>query len=554
MSKFYAFINGSNSGEVTLTSQKPLGKGATAAVYSGKFAGRPVAVKLYNDRSHINVEKLTAMIGSPPTLDSDSNTAEISSWAWPEALLKNDVDFCGYIMQLVDVEHSFPLDYYYDRTLFNKLGSPDEAALSFKLEIAQNLCRVVRDLHDRGHYFIDVKPQNIRVYRGTHQLTVLDCDGFSISAPNGKRFPAALISTDYICPEAFKANSSPKTLGEEQDNYALAVIIFQLLNWGTHPFQGIGFGNTQLPATNDEKAAKGFYPHGLSPHPSISPRPTSVHDCWPKDLRIMFDRAFGTDGTRRPTAREWMLLLEILGSSKLKRCALKPNDVNHIHFDGEPCGACKVASVPAPQVVSSVQTATNSPARATQPTTLSTPSGADGSRIPVIVLVSVIALGFIVLVLGSFTQSEGRVSNLPSVPAAAQDLATSGLPVPEADMPPSGAQTPPTEIEAQPMTFVAAAIADSRRGGFAYGGSDEGQTKSVALESCRESAPDPSTCRIILSIQEKCISWATDPETGAIGVAGGGSRKSASQRALRACAKEGGLSCEVPKNDSQCAQ
>ena len=56
----------------------------------------------------------------------------------------------------------------------------------------------------------------------------------------------------------------------EQDLFALAVVIFQLLNFGIHPFSGL-ISSGDSATTTDEKVSKGYYPYGAKSHPSIKP-------------------------------------------------------------------------------------------------------------------------------------------------------------------------------------------------------------------------------------------------------------------------------------------
>lgn len=66
-------------------------------------------------------------------------------------------------------------------------------------------------------------------------------------------------------------------LGAFVGSYALAVILFQLLNRGTHPFQGIITDPDITCSTNDEKAALGLYSYGTIRNFQIKPRPQSTH-------------------------------------------------------------------------------------------------------------------------------------------------------------------------------------------------------------------------------------------------------------------------------------
>ncbi len=332
---------------ITINESDKLGSGATATVYKAKYRGKSVAAKIYDNAGQVNASKLAAMLENPPgSIFRQINGRDYPQLAWPQYMLNDSGSAAGYLMPMVNVTQSFSLDHYYDRTLFRRLRSRNEGALSFKLEIARNLTNLVADLHRHGHHFIDVKPQNIRVFRRTHYVVLLDCDGFSISG-RSERYPAELISTDYISPEATKMKMCPADMGEPQDCYALAVLLFQLLNGGTHPYQGILKWPRKTANTNDEKAAAGLYPHGIKENALILPRPQSVHRLWDDETRRLFDRAFIRSSSKvRPTAKQWANHFNTLIKNKaLTDCAEVPKDVDHIRFRGKDCPACYRAAL-----------------------------------------------------------------------------------------------------------------------------------------------------------------------------------------------------------------
>ena len=341
------------SSEAQIDTRTKLGRGATATIYSIRHNDKTWAAKIYHEGRKPNSAKVLAMLASPPS----STQVEIESltyprFAWPIAQLNDSTGAqIGYLMPLVDVRDSYTLDHYYDRVLFQKLNRPEEAALSYKLEIAQNLSTLIAELHKHRHYFIDFKPQNIRVFRRNHVVTLLDCDGFSIFG-NGRRYPAELLSTDYIAPEAQRRNSLAELLAEPQDRYALAVILFQLLNSGTHPFQGILTTEDIKLNTNDEKAAAGLYPHGVVTDDRIKPRPQSTHHLWLDETRALFDQAFTTGSpTARPSARVWAdHFEELLKTKALRRCEKFPKDFEHMRFKEKECPTCYLISVQASQI------------------------------------------------------------------------------------------------------------------------------------------------------------------------------------------------------------
>jgi serine/threonine protein kinase len=346
------FIHAGDSTSIstTIDTRSKLGRGATATVYRVIHEGKPFAAKIYHDSKTLNTKKILAMLANVPENSiSNLNGLNYPKYAWPLALIKNDKGAgIGYLMPLVDPDNSYTLDHYYDQVLLKKLNRPNERALNYKLEVALNLSAAIAALHKNQHYFIDFKPQNIRVFRETHLVTLIDCDGFSIQG-NGERYPAEMLSSDYIAPEAYRLNKAPQELSESQDRYALAVILFQLLNRGTHPFQGIINSSTVNINTNDEKAAAGLYPHGVVTNLRIKPRPQSTHHLWDAETRSMFDKAFTTGSpSSRPTARDWIdHFKQLLDGKGLVRCLREPADLEHISFRGMGCPACYLKRLPA---------------------------------------------------------------------------------------------------------------------------------------------------------------------------------------------------------------
>jgi DNA-binding helix-hairpin-helix protein with protein kinase domain len=334
---------------VSIPEAQKLGSGATANVYQTTFIGKHVAAKIYGSETLAPTDKLKVMLTSQlENVWLKHAKGEHPQLAWPIAILRTTSGKdAGFLMPLIDPEKSFPINYFYDSTLLPQLGDPNESALSYKIEIARNLARLAEKLHEQGHYFVDVKPQNILVAKQSHFVSLLDCDGFSIKNGN-KRFNAKLVSTDYISPEAFRDNLTPTTLGEPQDLFALAVVFFQLLNGGTHPFQGIVQRGENTASTNDEKSALGLYPHGLEPNPKIVPRPQSVHHLWADETRKLFDRAFSHSlPRRRPTAKVWARHFEkILSEKSIQGCQKVLGDARHMRFVGKECPTCFLENQP----------------------------------------------------------------------------------------------------------------------------------------------------------------------------------------------------------------
>lgn len=346
--KLLAIDASGKSETVVIDKSRKIGEGATASVYRVTLNNELWAAKIYNTDRAAPLEKLEAMLKSPPSeITKIEGGQAFIQYTWVNYLLKDTRQrLVGFIMPFVDQAATNSLDTYYDPVLIKRLTGVAQSALSLRIEIAKNLCQLIANLHALGHHFIDIKPQNVRVYKDNNKVVLMDCDGYSIKnkiAPPD-RFPADLISTDFIAPEVLKNHLSPKSLGEEQDRYGLAVILFQLLNRGTHPFQGIITNPNINVSTNDERAAIGLYPHGITLHPSVKPRPQSVHELLLPETRRLFDQAFTK--LDRPSAKTWFEHFEkILNNKLLVRCKSHPKDVRHIHFKDLECIGCRIKSL-----------------------------------------------------------------------------------------------------------------------------------------------------------------------------------------------------------------
>ena len=323
-------------GKVTLG--KLINKGGA----SGKIylvEGRPESVvKIFHhtEKSASNRQKLQAMLLNKPNFQPvEANGTEYIQIAWPEAILDDERGFCvGYMMPLINMDAAVSLDHLMQKAIRKKLSLSEKYA--YRIFAAYNVASMVTALHKCGHYIIDLKPSNLSVYKENMLVAVVDCDGFSIKGEK-TRYPAEFISEEYICPEGM--TKSCEEMGEEQDLFALAVIIFRLLNNGIHPFSGVPKDASAPMLTIQERIEKYHYAYGLWPDKYQYPHPYSIHEYFNKDTLELFERAFTKSG-RRPTAYEWQEHLWKLMHG-LKQCK---NNPNHVYFTSKGCGLCSVES------------------------------------------------------------------------------------------------------------------------------------------------------------------------------------------------------------------
>ena len=315
---------------------KLLGEGASGKVYA--LPARPGhAAKLYHtpDEARKYDAKIDAMLAAPPALPPlEYRGHSYPQIAWPEAKLYDRAGrFVGFLMPEIDFRRS--------TSLVNLLQKNSRKAeklsdyYGYRVLVARNLAAVFVELHGAGHQMIDMKPANLRFYPDVCWMAVVDTDGFSVTGPSRRLF-GEQVSDEYIAPEAWQ--KKPAELGIEQDRFALAVIIFQLLNNGVHPFAGKAEraeGN-ELPTDLQGRIVAGLYPHAIAPPAGIRPSAASIHRSFLRETRALFDRAFLGNGGDRPGAAQWRDHLEQL-VDRLEPCPAKP--LEHAHF-GAGCGFC----------------------------------------------------------------------------------------------------------------------------------------------------------------------------------------------------------------------
>lgn len=314
-----------------------LNKGGAAGSIYVDAAHEGSVAKIFHQKEHsdTNRKKLQAMLHNRPDIPNrQHNGVEYIQISWPTALLEDEQGFCvGYLMPLIDTKQAISLDHLIQKAVRKKLGISDKYVN--RLYAAYNLTSVVAALHACGHYIVDLKPSNVSIYKKTMLVAMFDCDGFSIRGEDNDRYPAEFVSEEYIYPEGMEQTCAE--MGEEQDKFALAVIIFKLLNEGIHPFSGTPRKKENM-LSIQERIAKYHYAYGIWPDSYQAPHPYSIHDYFDKTTMNLFERAFNK-GSERPSALEWQQHLDYLISHR-KQCK---KDRNHIYFTPKGCGLCMVA-------------------------------------------------------------------------------------------------------------------------------------------------------------------------------------------------------------------
>lgn len=316
-----------------------LNKGGAAGKIYKSLSHPDLVAKIFHDKSksQTNRRKLEAMLQNRPNIPTITKGGKtFVQIAWPEAVLEDDEGFCvGYLMPLINTDEAVSLDHLMQKAVRQKQHLTEK--YKDRLDAAYNITAMVAALHQCGHYIVDLKPANVSVYKvPTMPVAMFDCDGFSIKGAK-ERYPAEFVSEEYIYPEGMSQN--PEDMGEEQDKFALAVILFRLLNNGIHPFAGVPRKKDEPMIDIQTRIEQYHYAYGMWPDLYQAPHPYSIHEYFdPKTLKL-FDRAF-MKNQKRPTAKEWYEHLAYLSSdSVLKKCKKNPD---HVYFTNKGCGLCAI--------------------------------------------------------------------------------------------------------------------------------------------------------------------------------------------------------------------
>jgi len=328
---------------LSISDSSRIARGGAGTVYrieSGPYAGS--VAKILHDKQTFVREKIEAMIALTPSSSWMSIYGKkVPQFAWPTHVLENaQGEGIGFLMPQVDTSMAVSMSEYVE--LINTLPLADRS-ITLRVTVARNLAAALVEIHKKRHYFIDLKPQNIYVFKETGNVCLLDCDGYAI---DGGKFPAGQYSSQYLSPEILINRVDPRalSLNDFQDRFAFATLAFQLLNYGVHPFQGIPKDQCIEEANTDEFVKRGWYPYGLSPNPCILPARYSIHEYWDLKSRSLFDKAFEAPRpSARPSAAEWTAHFdELIKQKAFSPCTSYPRDIIHIHFKGKDCFACGV--------------------------------------------------------------------------------------------------------------------------------------------------------------------------------------------------------------------
>lgn len=330
------FQRSSNGSTIALDESDLLGAGGEARIYA--LPGQPEWVaKIWHKPTLERSRKLEVMLANPP---ADPMAAHHhAAIAWPVDLLHphgRPQSLVGFLMPRVQNmrpigEFASPKLRRHRCPLFN----------SFYLHrTARNLAIAVRALHERGYVIGDLNESNVLV-ADTALVTLVDTDSFQVwDAQAAAMYRCRVGKLEYTPPELQGKSFAQVDREPAHDAFGLAVLVYQLLLEGTHPFAGVYRGHGDPPPL-EHRIAHGHFPSASDPRVPYNLPPTAPpFEILYPGLRALFIRAFQDGHFRpglRPDPQTWQLVIEE-AESHLVRCWA--ND-QHIYGDHlERCPWC----------------------------------------------------------------------------------------------------------------------------------------------------------------------------------------------------------------------
>ena len=212
-----------------------------------------------------------------------------------------------------------------------------EARWPFLIHAASNVARAFQVVHEHGHVIGDVNHGGVLI---SNKATVMlvDCDSFQVTV-NGNKFLCGVGIPTHTPPELQARSLNGVLRTANHDAFGLAVIIFQLLFLGRHPFSGTYLGRGDMPIEQAIKEFRFSYGPDASSRMMGQPPGSLPFDAISESLRVLFRRAFLPSSSSRPAAIEWIEPLSDLGKN-LKQC--QQNSGHHFIKTSSSCPWCEI--------------------------------------------------------------------------------------------------------------------------------------------------------------------------------------------------------------------
>lgn len=306
---------------------RELGRGGEGQVYE-VYHNDGVVVKLYNEEPDSSrAEKLKHMV-------SMGNNSIHTYAAWPTDIVTDlKGNTIGFVMR--KLVNSVPLHMLFS-PMDRKKIFPNKG-YNFLVHVARNLAAAFYSLHSAGLVIGDVNEGNILIDKNG-MLTFIDCDSFQVQVKEEKKYYFCEVGVPrYTPPELLEMVSFDEVVRTPNtDVFSMAVLIFQLLFLGRHPFAG---RNTTEEDIDEETAIRLHYfaySQNTKQHKLLPPGDSFSFTQLSNTLRDLFHQAF-EQRSERPITTEWIKALDQFQRS-MTQC--KQSKIHFYPRESETCPWC----------------------------------------------------------------------------------------------------------------------------------------------------------------------------------------------------------------------
>ncbi len=255
---------------------------------------------------------------------------------WPLQLLSEHSSggVKGFVMRNAD-KHKELHKLYNPKS---RLAEFDNADWRFLINTGANIARAFAVVHKNGHVIGDVNHSSVMV-AGDTTVRLIDCDSFQISL-QGQTFECVVAEPLHTPPELQGKGLEGKLRTPNHDNFGLAVLIFELMAMGRHPFAGAALVPGEVAIERKIASHMFAYGPGATARQMKQPPHTISLDAMSPKIASMFEGAFLEAGrTIRPTALEWASALSDL-LLNLRQCSYIES--HYYHDNSASCPWCAI--------------------------------------------------------------------------------------------------------------------------------------------------------------------------------------------------------------------
>jgi DNA-binding helix-hairpin-helix protein with protein kinase domain len=266
------------------------------------------------DKANARREKILAMVQA--SLHSGANGV-----AYPIApLFHSSGAFAGFTMQKVGKRR--PIHELYSPSSRRQQFS--KADFRFLIRSALNVANAVAAVHSAGCVIGDINHSGILISQDAI-AALIDADSFQFHF-QGHTFRCAVGVPDFTPPELQGGRLDRTDRTSNHDAFGLAVVIFQMLFMGRHPFVGGYLGGGDMPMERAIAECRFTYSSDRGrTRMEAPPHVPSLEDI-PPELANAFETAFSPKSLNggRPTAADWCRLLKG-AEAQIVRCQSSPS-------------------------------------------------------------------------------------------------------------------------------------------------------------------------------------------------------------------------------------